>query len=182
MPSGVEYQARIAGMGWTELSRLWDGINARDTQDWEPGKAFEYLVLRAFELDGADVKYPYTAHLLGEEVEQIDGAVYWGGLKCLVESKDTAEPVDFKPLAKLRSQLQRRPAEAIGIVFSRNGFTDPALLLAQFLSPQSILLWRGDELAYALSRRSMGQGLLKKYRVCIEEGLPDYNLLLTETP
>lgn len=168
-------------MGWTDLSDLWEGISARDTPDWEPGKAFEYLVLRAFELDGAEVRYPYTALLFGEEVEQIDGAVYWRGLSCLVESKDTTLPVDFAPIAKLRTQLQRRPAVTLGIIFSRNGFTEPALSLAQFLSPQSILLWRGDEIEYALSRRSLGQSLLKKYRVCVEEGLPDYNLLLMET-
>jgi hypothetical protein len=65
MPSGDDYQARIAGMGWGDLSRLWEGINARDTPGWEPGKAFEYLVLRAFELDGAEVKYPYVARLFG---------------------------------------------------------------------------------------------------------------------
>jgi hypothetical protein len=158
MPSAAEYQGRISGLGWADLSQLWKRIIARDTPGWEPGRAFEYLVLRAFELDGADVKYPYTARLFGEEVEQIDGAVYWDGLKCLVESKDTIDPVDFGPIAKLRAQLQRRPAETLGIVFSRNGFTEPALVLAQFLSPQSILLWRGDELEYALDRRAIGKG------------------------
>lgn len=182
MPTSAEYQARIGSMGWAELSRLWDGISTRDTPGWELGKAFEYLILRAFELDGADVKYPYTARLFGEEIEQIDGAVYWGGLKCLVESKDTVDRVDFGPIAKLRAQLQRRPAETLGVVFSRSGFTEPALVLAQFLSPQSILLWTGDELDYALRRQAMGKGLLQKYRVRIEEGLPDYDIRLGETP
>jgi len=176
MPSGAEYQARIAGMDWAELARLWDGIAARDTPDWEPGKAFEYLVLRAFELDGAEVKYPYTTHLFGEEVEQIDGAIYWGGLKCLVESKDTVDRVDFAPVAKLRNQLQRRPAETLGIVFSRSGFTPTARILAQFVSPQSILLWSGGELEYSLERRAMSRALLQKYRARIEEGVPDYNV------
>jgi Restriction endonuclease len=182
MPNAAEYQARIGTMEWAELSHLWERIGERDTPGWDPGKAFEYLVLRAFELDGADVKYPYTARLFGEEVEQIDGAVYWGGLKCLVESKDTVDPFDFGPIAKLRAQLQRRPAETLGIVFSRSGFTEPALVLAQFLSPQSILLWRGDELEFALERRAIGKGLLQKYRVRIEEGLADYHIRLGETP
>jgi hypothetical protein len=88
------------------LPALEERIIARDTPGWEPGRAFEYLVLRAFELDGADVKYPYTA----------------------------------------------------------------------------ILLWRGDELEYALDRRAIGKGLLQKYRVRIEEGLPDYHIRLGDTP
>jgi Restriction endonuclease len=176
MPTAADYQARMARLDWTDLLRLWQGIQARDTPDWEPGKAFEYLVLRAFELDGADVRYPFPASLFGEEVEEIDGAVYWGGMSCLVESKDLAGPVDFGPIAKLRSQLQRRPAETLGIFFSRNGFTVPALMLAQFLSPQSILLWRGDELEYALTQRSIGEALLRKYRARVEEGLSDYNI------
>jgi hypothetical protein len=34
------------------------------------------MVLRAFELDGAEVKWPYRVKLFGEEVEQIDGVIY----------------------------------------------------------------------------------------------------------
>jgi hypothetical protein len=115
-------------------------------------------------------------------VEQIDGAVYLQGLSCLVESKDTMAPVDFTPIAKLRAQLQRRPAETSGLVFSRNGFTEPALVLAQFLAPQSILLWRGEELEFALKRRAIGKSLLRKYRARIEEALSDYDIRLGETP
>jgi hypothetical protein len=59
LPTAAEYENKIQLMHWAELRSLWDNIEQRDTVGWEPGKAFEYLVLRAFQLDGADVKFPY---------------------------------------------------------------------------------------------------------------------------
>lgn len=165
MPT-VAYQTRIESLGWADLEILWTAIEQRDTPEWEAGKAFEYLVLRSFQLDGAHVKWPYPVQLFGEQVEQIDGAVYWDGLACLVESKDLGENVAIAPIAKLRNQLLRRPAGTIGLMFSRTGFTDPARFLAHFALPQAILLWSGEEIAYALKRQSICELLVLKYRVC----------------
>ncbi len=154
---------------------MWADIQAgRKTPGWEPGKAFEYLVLRAFEFDGADVRWPYTVSLFGEQVEQIDGALHRNGLNCLVESKDLGENVPLGPIAKLRYQLLRRPAGTIGLVFSSKRFTEPADLLAHFALPQAILLWSGDELDHALKKQSIARFLGRKFRACVEEGIPDY--------
>ena len=71
---------------------------------------FEHLILRAFELDGATVRWPFEVSFGDSVVEQIDGAVYAGCLSCLVEAKDSTAPVDVAVLAKLRNQLARRPA------------------------------------------------------------------------
>jgi hypothetical protein len=132
----ADYERIIKSLQWDGLRSLWDSIEARSTSAWDAGKAFEYLVLRAFELDGADVKWPYRVKLFGEEVEQVDGVIYSGGLSCLVESKDFADkPVDIAPIAKLRNQLLRRPASTIGLIFSRTGFTDPATHLSYFSLP-----------------------------------------------
>jgi hypothetical protein len=49
--------------------------------------------------------------------------------------------------------------------------------LARFIVPQTILLWSGEEIEYALEERCFGQSLVDKYHYCIENGLPDYNLL-----
>src|SRR5436309_10604159 len=113
MPTATEYEAKIQGMRWPGLRKLWLAIEAQETPEWEPGKAFEYLVLRAFQLDGAQVRWPYLVHLFGEDVEEIDGAVYCAGLSCLVESKDLAGNVAVGPIAKLRNQLLRRPAGTV---------------------------------------------------------------------
>jgi len=167
----------IQALDHSQLVGLWEAIDAGDTPDWEPGKAFEYAVLRAFELEGAQVTWPYGVELGGEEVEQIDGVIYAAGQACLVESKRHSQPLNVEPIAKLRNQLSRRPAATIGLVFSYNGFAEPARLLTRYLAPQTILLWDGGEIGYALRSLGMVHGLRVKFRYAVEQGTPDYNLL-----
>jgi hypothetical protein len=176
LATAAEYQARIEMYQWTDLRLLWGAIVRRNTPGWESGKAFEYLVLRAFQLDRADVRWPYSVRLFDEEFEQIDGVIHYGGLACVVESKDLGKgSVDVAPIAKIRNQLLRRPGNAIGIVFSRTGFTNPARKQSYFAMPQTILLWEGEELEYALEQESICQALIQKYRFCVEEGFTDYS-------
>jgi hypothetical protein len=176
MPTAAEYEAQIALLNWDGLRTLWSAIERRGTPGWEAGKALEYLVIRAFQLDGALVRWPYSVHLFGEEVEEIDGAVHCVGLSCLVESKDLVEKVAIGPIAKLRNQLLRRPAGTVGLMFSRTGFTDQARYLAHFALPQPILLWSGWEIAHALAQARFCEFLGRKYRACVEDGLPDYSI------
>jgi hypothetical protein len=176
MPTPSEYVAQVRALGWNDLQALWSAIERRDTPRWEAGRALEYLVIRAFELDGAQGRWPYSVQLFGEDVEEIDGVVYCSGLSCLVESKDLSENVAIGPIAKLRNQLLRRPAGAVGLMFSRMGFTNPARFLAHFALPQAILLWSGGEIEYALAHERMCEFLMLKYRACIEDGLPDYDV------
>src|SRR5688572_12502029 len=128
---------RIRRLDWQGLRALWANITQRNTRTWRAGAAFEHLVIRAFELDGADVVWPYTVEVGGEVAEQIDGAIHTDGLSCLIESKDVAGRVNIEPIAKLRNQLMRRPSHAVGLVLSVSGFTTPAQTLAQYLSPQT---------------------------------------------
>ncbi|NER21416.1 MAG: restriction endonuclease [Symploca sp. SIO1C2] len=173
---GSDYEKKISDYDWHDLSQLWKSIESGNTPGWESGKAFEYFILRAFQLEGAEVTWPYSVRVNGEELEQIDGVVYSDGIACLIECKDTAKSVNIEPIAKLRNQLQRRPATAIGSVFSRSGFTEPAFTLAQFITPQTVLLWSGEEIYYALENKCFRQGLFKKYRFCIERGITYYNI------
>ena len=131
-------------------------------------------MLRAFELDGAHVRWPFTVDMEEETVEQIDGAVYVENLACLVEVKDSAAAVDIGVLAKLRSQLARRPAAAVGLVVSRSGFTGPAATLAGFFAPQTVLLMRGVELAHALQNERVAAALTEKYRERVEKGMTQF--------
>lgn len=173
MPTSAEYEARIKGLDWEGLKALWVGIQARDTPGWAPGRALEYLILRAFEIDGAEVRWPYSVEVEGEEAEQIDGAIHVGGLSCLVEIKDTADQINIVPVAKMRNQLMRRPSGTVGLVFSRAGFTQPAIILTRYISSQTILLWYGSEIGHALGRGKICDLLVRKYRACTEEGIPD---------
>lgn len=75
---------------------MWQVLRSADNlTGWPPGKALEYLVLRAFQLGGAEVTWPYEVRRRNVVVEQVDGAVYVDGLTCLIEAKDHAEPMDF---------------------------------------------------------------------------------------
>lgn len=158
-----------------KLLKLWSDILERETPDWESGKALEYFILRAFELEGATVRYPYEVNWKGIK-EQIDGVVYVNGLSCLVESKDYGEnALNIEPIAKLRNQLLRRPSSTIGSIFSISGFTEPALTLAMFTAPQSILLWEKEQIEYCLKNAYFCRGLEAKFRHCVEEGNPIFD-------
>lgn len=178
------YRDRIAQYDWGGLQALWQRIEQGSTEEdgWEKGKAMEYLVLQAFRLDGAEVQWPFRVTIEGKEAEEIDGAVYCEGLACLVECKDRDGKANFEPIAKLRSQLLRRPTGAIGCIFSREGFTDPAVTLARFTAPQTILLWGGPELAHAILKRCMRRFLLAKYRHCVEYAYPNFDILMEDVP
>jgi hypothetical protein len=174
-----EYRARIQAMDREALLRLWKGIQLGDTPGWPPGKAFEYLIIRAFELEGATVRYPYTVAFRDSDraLEQIDGAVHHAGLAVLIEAKDQPKtPLNVDPIAKMRNQLLRRPAAAIGAIFSRSGYTEIARILATFTAPQTILLWEEEEIDLTLTKPGMCEALETKYRFAVEEGIPNYNL------
>ncbi len=185
MTTGQEYARRIQQYAWKDLIALWEAIEAENTLDWPAGRAFECLVLRAFQLEGAYVMWPYRITMgelvraeTDETVEQVDGFIHTeDGLACLVECKDyRKDSVNVEPIAKLRNQLLRRPGGVIGIAFSRSGFTESALLLARFTAPQIILLWGGDEIEFALRNKYFCKGVAAKYRICVAKGLPDYNI------
>jgi hypothetical protein len=163
--------ARIRLLDWDGLEDAWEE-SASTVRGWPPGKLFEYLILRAFELDGAEVRWPFEVMLGDSVVEQIDGVVYAGHLSCLVEAKDTASPVDIDALAKIRTQLARRPGGTLGAVFSRSGFTDPAVALAGYFAPHAVLLWSGKEVTECLQERNISSMLLAKFRECVEHGGP----------
>ncbi len=90
MATSAELEAKIKRItDWNGLRSLWRAIQDGTPPEWDSGKALEYMVIRAFELDPdepATVRYPYEVSLFGEKVEEIDGAVHLPGLSCLVES------------------------------------------------------------------------------------------------
>jgi hypothetical protein len=184
MTTESEYKIRIQAFSELELLDLWRNIQARDTQNWATGKALEYLILRAFELEHAEVRYPYSVPMSNisinnskRDMEQIDGVVYTQGVACLIECKDYSDAINFEPIAKLRSQLMRRPSATIASIFSMAGFTDPALTLLNFIHPQTILAWEKDEITYCLENNNFCNSLVKKYRKAIELGTYNFSAI-----
>ena len=54
--------------------------------------------MRAFDLEHAEVRWPYNVYLDGVLIEQIDGVVHAGSLSCLVESKDYQRRINVEPM------------------------------------------------------------------------------------
>ncbi len=165
MASAKEYENLIRAYDdWDKLKTFWQGIQDKSTPDWEAGKALEYFILRCFEKEGAEVRYPYSV----SNVEQIDGVIYIENMACIIECKDKTtdkiKPLNFEPIAKLRSQLMRRPSSVIGSIFSRRGFSAPALDLLKTIQPQTILLWEDEEIDYCLKNKAFCTTLITKYR------------------
>ncbi|MBM3472823.1 MAG: restriction endonuclease [Armatimonadetes bacterium] len=196
MATDEEYRDFVCTLDHPALVALWEDIRASrtpakwpDQEGWDRGKGLEYCILQGFALEApgqvpvaADVVWPFSVLLgdLGEsgtslrstEAEQIDGVIHLDGLSCLVEAKAESEPVAIAPLAKMRSQLLRRPATTIGAIFSLNDFTEPAKRLAAFMFPQTVLLWTGKDMHLALRHQRLFEGLRAKFRMAVEKGLP----------
>ncbi|MCX6378732.1 MAG: hypothetical protein NT023_04540 [Armatimonadetes bacterium] len=176
----VNYVEKIRQFTRQELIAMLDKLLAGEAiEEWASGKAFEHVILRAFELESATVKWPYRVKdPLGKsqrDMEQIDGAVYHDGMACLIEAKDESGHITIEPIAKLQYQLSRRPVGALGLMFSINGFTEPAKLLACFAHPMRILLWEGNELRVYIERSAMCKALTLKYRHAVEHSQPEYS-------
>ncbi|MFP2905690.1 restriction endonuclease [Pyxidicoccus sp. 3LFB2] len=168
------YREQVLALDRAGVYRMWQVVHAGDNLvGWPPGKALEYLILREFQLEGAEVTWPYEVRRNGLLLEQVDGAVYFDGLSCLVEAKDWRTPVDFSVVAKMKTQLLRRPAMTLGAVFLSGTFSDAATSLAQLLPPPNVQLWNGDDLAWAMERGALREGLKRKLRHAIEQGFGD---------
>jgi hypothetical protein len=167
---------KIQGCGKNDLIGLWNTILLKKAWDWDPGWAFQYLIVRAFELEGAEVKYPFPVYLEKTKIEELDGYIYLKeyNIHIIIESKDQEEPQNITPIAKLRNQLMRRPAGTIGSIFSTSGFTWPSLLLGQFLAPHTILFWEKEEIEYCLKNSLFTRGVMIKYKYSIENGISNF--------
>ena len=84
-------QINIKNSSHQDLIRLWETvIDPRQTKDGlSPQEAFRHLIVRAFELEGAEVRYPYQVSEDGERdaLEHLDGVLYIEGHSCIVESR-----------------------------------------------------------------------------------------------
>lgn len=180
-----EYKHRVLALDHGGLLEMWERLyRGTPLPGWPPGKALEYLILRAFQLEGAEVTWPY--HVEAEhpyaprrKLEQIDGIVCFDGLSCLVECKHHRRPMDITPIVKLKSQISRRPRITMGAVFSTSVFHPAALELSRRLSPADVLLWRGREIDRALRKGWLCEGMKKKLIHAVKTGFADLDLVET---
>jgi len=180
MPTTDDYVKKIKSLNQKDLTDLWNKIKSKNTQGWDSGKAFEFLILRFFELEGAEIRYPFSVDILEvNNAEQIDGVIHFTdiNLSIIAEFKDYSKNLNIEPIAKLRNQLLRRPSNAIGSIFTTMGFSPATLTLTKFIFPQTILLWELDHIEHCINKKSsFKDGLLRKYRFAMEEGDLHYDI------
>ncbi|AKC69158.1 hypothetical protein [Pandoraea oxalativorans] len=177
MVADREYVERVRDYGWEDIGDLWQKVQQCSTPGWDPGKALEYLVLKGFELSGAQVRWPYSVDLLGtKNVEQIDGVVYVANIAAMIECKDYSTPASrasrklaYGPIAKLQGQLARRPSALIGCLFTTGEFSRSTLALINFTKPSTILCWTGHDIDHCVRRKDFCEALKSKLRACIED-------------
>lgn len=188
MATSEEYEYKIQDLNYEGLEELWKN-KVEDTLDeeyWNSGKLFEYLIIRAFEIEITeiskkhgrllgDVSYPFnvTYPYVGIDdntiLEQIDGAVRFESYHALIECKDyKTSKIKVEPLAKMRSQLMRRHSGLFGMFFTMTELTEPAQIQAQFMSPQLILLWSKEDIDYCLKNHCFLDCMKWKYKVAVE--------------
>ena len=181
MATEQEYEEAIAAYDAAQLVQLWEEVqHQQEDAFWEDGKAFEYLIIRAFEIEGAHVRWPYSVRFGAHVVEQIDGVVHFEHFSCIVEAKSRGlphDPINGDAIGKLHYILARRPSVTLGSVFTRTTFTQPAVMMAIMTAPQRVLLWNGMEIDYCLRYGGMLLTLREKFRFLVEEGVGLYNVL-----
>ncbi len=171
--------------GWDrdQLLEIWEMLKGgEEVPEWAPGKAFEYLVVQAFRLEGAEVRWPFQVTYPQKFglMEQLDGLVYLEHRAFLLESKALTEPAAIEAVAKLRFRLESRPPATMAVLFSISDFTRPTEVFTQFASPLNVLLWARADLDIALRSESMVEGLRQKLEYAIEYGLPLYTFASVE--
>lgn len=178
----------VMRMQWPGLRRAWSLVNRRhearkaEKQEYgetktaaSSGKLLEHTVLRAFQLSGATASPPFQVWVdpdTSHPQEEIDGAIHLGARSFLVECKDTRANISVEPIAKLQSQLRRRPPGVFGIVFSRLSFTASARYTATFGAATPVLSWPGVAIESALRSGDFAGPLEARIRHFAEQSLP----------
>lgn len=156
---------RIQGYDWKKLERLWGKIKSGKTPRWSAGKALEYMFVRAFDLEGAEVVYPFGNAVLKAK-EQLDGFIFTRelGAGFLIECKDWKYSVAFDELAKLHGRLTYRAASTYGIFVSMNGYTPSAVEMQYLVYPHRILLWDANDIDECFKNHKFMAALKYKYQ------------------
>lgn len=154
----------VQGYDWIMLKKFWQKIK-NGTTGWSEGKALEYMLVRAFDLEGAEVVYPYNNVVFNAQ-EQLDGFIFIKeiGVGFIIECKDWKNNVAFDELAKLHGRLTYRMASTYGLFLSRSGYSPSAIEMMYMLHPHRILLWSFDEIDECFKKHKFIKALKYKYQ------------------
>lgn len=172
--SELKLMNKIRTYNWEGLKRLWLKVQKHNTPGWEAGKALEYMIIRAFDLEGVEVAYPYSNKVINAQ-EQFDGYVFIKdlGVGFIFECKDWAKNVAFDELAKVHGRLTYRTPTTFGVFVSRNGFTPSATELMYMMHPHNVLLWSFEDIEECFKHHKFVKALKYKYQYAMMTANPN---------
>lgn len=164
-PSESKLINRIRTYDWSKLERLWKKVRDGKKTGWADGKALEYLFIRAFELENADVEYSYNNKVIKSK-EQADGYIYLPSISTgfIVECKDWDSKIAFDEVAKLNSRLSYRMPSVYGIFVSMSDYTPSAMELMFMMQPRRILLWSKTDIDECFKKHKFIKALTHKFQ------------------
>ncbi len=206
MATNLELETRIQAYDWAMLRDFWQEIKDKNTVNlnpkWESGKAFEYFIIRCFELSGVEVVYPFSVRNKdafpkyegqNTEYEQLDGIIYINQyLAFIVECKNEAEE-NFDDIAKLHTRMQKRPSLTMGCFIhtlnKKEIFKTNSITQTKELYPRNILLWGRTDINWLFAEpnfslgaiapvQNLGYILSEKYKFLVKTANPCYYLTL----
>ena len=157
-----------------KLKKFWQQIKSGNALGWSSGKALEYMLVRAFDLEGAEVVYPFNNFVLTSQ-EQFDGYVFVKelGAGFLIECKEWKDKVSFDELAKLHGRLTYRMPSTYGIFLSKSGFTPSAVELMFMMHPHNVLLWSYSEIDECFKNFKFMKALKYKFQYAMITANPN---------
>jgi hypothetical protein len=163
MASNLELENRIQAYDWPMLRSFWDEIKNNNTANltpsWASGKAFEYFIIRCFELSGCEVVYAFdvTNRQAGiknnnKSFQQIDGIVYLTiNFPFVIEAKNEAGNAKEADIDKLIGRLGQRPPQTMGCFFDTKGYSDGVLFQLLSKPNKNLLLWEKLDIDFLFS-------------------------------
>ena len=164
----------IRGYNRQKLKKFWQQIKSGNTLGWATGKALENMLVRAFDLEGAEVVYPFNNLVLTSQ-EQFDGYVFVKelGAGFLIECKEWKDKVAFDELAKLHGRLAYRMPSTYGLFLSKSGFTPSAVELMFMMHPHNVLLWSYSEIDECFKNFKFMKALKYKFQYAMITANPN---------
>ena len=140
------------------------------------GKAFEVLLTDLFLLFDMEPRLSYRI-----QYEQIDGSLSFDTDDYIVEARWRREPASRGDLDILKSKVERKERNALGIFISVNNFSADALALYASTSP--FIVFTGEDIFLVLDGRVRFDDLLRAKKRHVNEtgdcNLPARNLLVS---
>ncbi len=168
--SGKMKDAQINGKILTakkELRERWQTLNETLSEKYQKrGYQLEKLIIDLLRSEGLNPAPPYRTN-----GEQIDGLFEMEGRYFSLEVKWEKEPLPASTIYAFRAKVDGKLIGTIGIFVAINGFSEDAPIALRYGKEINILLFDGEDIAFALNDEYSFRKVLKaKLRYAAQYG------------